>query len=118
MIQMFIVHVMTSTQGHQVQLMFNNETRAKACYRDLRASERGEHDFEIEVMDDYGQTMTVNRDETPIIVLQDLARLHEGQAEIQMMHARAGAALQRKQQQDPALRIMTAAGAPPGMRLG
>jgi hypothetical protein len=65
-----------------LKLMFNNETRAREVYRALRGSDRGENDFEIEVCDDYGQEVTVNRDETPLIHFQDLARVLEGRIAI------------------------------------
>jgi hypothetical protein len=109
--------VLVSVQhGPQVTLMFNNEARAKAAYRVLRAEGRGEDDFEFEVSDDYGQTIAINRDEVPLIILQDLSRVHDGQIEVGMAQSRAQAAAQRKASNDPALKLLTPAG--PGMRLG
>lgn len=111
--------VMVAVQrGPQHTLMFNNETRAKTAYRELRAEARGEDLFEIEVSDDYGQTLTINRDEVPLIVLQDLSRVHEGQIEVGMAQSRAQAAAQRKASNDPALKLLTPNGPMPGMRLG
>jgi len=101
----------------QVQLMFNNEARAKAAYKALLARDRGENEFEIEVSDDYGTTLMINRDETPMIYWQDLTRAHEGQAEIGIAQAKVQAAMQRKVQNDPAMRFMTASPPGPGMRI-
>ena len=101
-----------------VQLLFNNETRARGVYRTLCAKDRGENEFEVEVSDDYGQTITVNRDETPLIHYQDLGRLHEGQIEVQLALSRAQAKAQRQAQNDPGLKLLTPNAAPPGMRLG
>ena len=89
-----------------VQLMFNNETRARAVYAALKAADRGENEFEIEAADDYGQVITVNRDETPLIYFQDLSRMHEGQIEVGLALARAQAKGKRQADNDPALKFL------------
>lgn len=101
-----------------VQLMFNNAARARQTYVELRAKDRGENDFEIEVTDDYGQTVTVNRDEAPLITFQDLSRVHEGQIEVGLAQQRAQAKGQRQASNDPSLKFLAASTAPPGVRLG
>lgn len=114
---MYLV-VVTCKNGPQITLMFNNSHRAAATYRTLKAADRDEDTFEIEVEDDYGQAVMVNRDETALILMQSVARVHDGQTEIAMMQQRAQAAMQRKAMNDPGLKLLTPAGAPNGMRLG
>lgn len=105
------------TGGSQVVLNFFNRQKAESMFGKLRAEGRDETVFEIDVEDDYGTKAMVNRDEVLSIIFQDLKRLQEGQAEAQLMQARAHAALQKKAADDPALRLMTPASAPNGFRM-
>lgn len=114
---MYLV-VVTCKNGPQLTLMFNNPHRAEAAYRALKATDRDENTFEIEVEDDYSQVVMVNRDETAVILMQNIARVHDGQAEIAMMQQRAQATMQRKAMNDPTLKLLTPHGAPNGVRLG
>lgn len=117
---MFLVQVIIP-EAPPLELMFNVDARAKAVYRQLvEAGITGSEDenrFQVEVSDDYGQTLCVDRDRVDVIFLRDLSRVHQGQAEIQIMQARAQAGLQRKAQQDPALKLLTPNGPMPGMRI-
>jgi nitrate reductase NapAB chaperone NapD len=91
-----------------VQLMFNNETRARQVFKVLCAVDRDENFCEVEVSDDYGQMILVNRDETPLICFQNLSRMQEGQIEISLANTRAEAKRQHQAQNDPGLKFLAA----------
>jgi len=89
------------------QLIFATQTTARAAYKKIKWESRGEDDFEVEISDDFGQTVLINRDQLVYALMQELGALHRGQAEISLAQARANSTLQRKAAQDPTLKFLT-----------
>ncbi len=78
---MFLVQVIVADVP-PLELMFSAEGRAEAVYRQLVdagiTGSEDENRFQIEVSDDYGQTLCVDRDRVDVIFLRDLSRVHQG----------------------------------------
>lgn len=58
-----------SSHVRSVDLFFSSDVSAIAAYETLVARDRGENDFEIEVVDDYGARAMFNRDEVVTIIM-------------------------------------------------
>lgn len=95
-----------------VTMFFLNRERARAAYDKLVAKDRGEDLFEIEVADDFGLTMMVNRDHVLVITMQDPKMIGEAQGRLAIINARANAMANKKAMDDPALKLLTGAQSP------
>ncbi len=96
--------------GQSVRLNFTDKDRAEAAWTAIRAKDRGPDDFEIEVCDDYGVRIMLDRDNVTFVTLEDPAKLTEAEIERSLIIARGNAKANQRAQNDPVLKFAATAG--------
>ncbi len=106
----FFSVVVCFDRGQNARLNFTDKTRAEAAFAAIQAKDRAENDFEIEVYDDFGVRMHLDRDHLVFATIEDPARIVEAEVERSLIVARANAKAQQRAQSDPVLRFAQGSG--------
>jgi hypothetical protein len=117
MAELFTVSVALEGPAN-TRLHFHNKGAALAVYAQLVAKDRGENDFEIEVEDDYGTRLMINRDKVALIAFEDPKRIGEAQIEAGLIQARTQAKANKLAADDASLKLLNPAMGPQHMFRG
>lgn len=100
------------------RLHFHNQGAAAAVYARLVAKDRSENEFEIEVEDDFGTKLMINRDKVALIAFEDPKRVGDAQIEAGLIQARTQAKANKLAAADASLKILSSGPQTNGMFRG
>lgn len=103
-----IIALMVMFRGEgSLNLYFEQTGKAHEAYGALAPGASG---VVVEARDDFGTRASIDRGDVRAVVLQNMQEHSKVAIEVQLLNARAGATLQKRQMSDPTLRFMGPAG--------